>query len=198
MNWQDPDKEDITIYKVVSNLEEQYSIWPEYKETPLGWKDSGKVGPKAECLAYIKEVWTDMRPLSLRKKMEEMAKNPTYPPTLDSNRPEEKSLVARLCDGEHQVVAGLRPVRTVKLFKDAIDRDYVHVNFTGTMGGTELGVKLDRNLCDFSQADFENGKGSVHVEGGLTLDYVKVRCIADIDLSTLEGKGRLVKVEAIG
>jgi MbtH protein len=73
MSWHDPDKEDTTIYKVVLNHEEQYSIWPDYKEMPLGWKGAGKVGLKADCLAFIKEVWTDMRPLSLRKKMEEMA-----------------------------------------------------------------------------------------------------------------------------
>ena len=65
------EREDNTIYKVVVNHEEQYSIWPAEKENPLGWKDVGKVGPKPECLAYIKEVWMDMRPLSLRKKMEE-------------------------------------------------------------------------------------------------------------------------------
>ena len=65
------EQEDTTIYKVVVNYEEQYSIWPADREIPLGWKDVGKEGPKAECLAYIKEVWTDMRPLSLRKKMEE-------------------------------------------------------------------------------------------------------------------------------
>jgi MbtH protein len=79
MSLRDPDREDTTIYKVVVNHEEQYSIWPEYKGNPLGWKDVGKVGPKPECLAYISEVWTDMRPLSLRKKMEEMAKNPAPP-----------------------------------------------------------------------------------------------------------------------
>ena len=65
------DPEDNTIYKVVVNHEEQYSIWPADRENPLGWNDVGKAGTKAECLAYIKEVWTDMRPLSLRKKMEE-------------------------------------------------------------------------------------------------------------------------------
>ena len=65
--------EDTTIYTVVVNHEEQYSIWPVDREIPLGWRDVGKSGPKAECLAYIKEVWTDMRPLSLRKKMEEAA-----------------------------------------------------------------------------------------------------------------------------
>jgi hypothetical protein len=59
-----------------------------------------------------------------------------------------------------------------------------------------LGVRLDRPACDFSAANFEAGTGSVHVEGGLTFDYVKVRCIADIDLTSLEGVGRLVKVQA--
>ena len=67
------DKEDNTIYKVVVNHEEQYSIWPVDRENPLGWRDAGKTGPKSECLAYIKEVWTDMRRLSLRKKTEEKA-----------------------------------------------------------------------------------------------------------------------------
>ena len=65
------EKDDTTIYKVVVNHEEQYSIWPSHRDNPLGWRDTGKTGLKAECLAYIGEVWTDMRPLSLRKKMEE-------------------------------------------------------------------------------------------------------------------------------
>ena len=62
MSWED--SEDNTIYKVVVNHEEQYSIWPADRENPLGWNDAGKSGSKQECLAYIKEVWTDMRPLS--------------------------------------------------------------------------------------------------------------------------------------
>jgi len=65
------DTEDKSTYRVVVNDEEQYSIWPADRDPPLGWKDAGKTGLKAECLAYIQEVWTDMRPLSLRKKMEE-------------------------------------------------------------------------------------------------------------------------------
>ena len=64
------EQEDPTVYKVVVNHEEQYSIWPAEQENALGWKDAGKRGSKAECLAYIETVWTDMRPLSLRKKME--------------------------------------------------------------------------------------------------------------------------------
>lgn len=70
MSWDDED--DKTIYKVVVNHEEQYSIWPTARELPLGWKAVGKQGTKQECLDYIEEVWTDMRPLSLRKKMEEL------------------------------------------------------------------------------------------------------------------------------
>ena len=65
----DPDQ-DQTIYKVVLNHEEQYSIWPADRECPLGWREAGKSGTKDVCLAYINEVWTDMRPLSLRKQME--------------------------------------------------------------------------------------------------------------------------------
>ena len=59
--------EDVTVYKVVMNHEEQYSIWPVDRESPSGWRDIGKSGSKADCLAYIKDVWVDMRPLSLRQ-----------------------------------------------------------------------------------------------------------------------------------
>jgi uncharacterized protein YbdZ (MbtH family) len=195
MSLHDPDREDTTIYKVVVNHEEQYSIWPDYKEMPLGWKGVGKSGLKPDCLAYIKEVWTDMRPLSLRKKMEEMAKNPPPSPAPpDPNRPREKSLVEKLCEGDHRVEASLRPEQTAKALQERIDMGYVHIKFTETKGGTELGVRLDRETLDLSQADFENQTGAVHLEGGLTLDYVKVRCVADIDLKTLAGKGRLVRV----
>ncbi len=57
-------------YNVVFNHEEQYSIWPSDKEPPSGWQKSGFSGSKDECLANISEIWTDMRPLSLRKVMD--------------------------------------------------------------------------------------------------------------------------------
>jgi uncharacterized protein YbdZ (MbtH family) len=189
--------EDKTIYKVVVNHEEQYSIWPEYRENPLGWNDVGKSGPKAECLAYIKEVWTDMRPLSLRKKMEELARNPPPAPPADST-PQGPSLVDRLSTGDHRVEVSQRPEPSVKAFKDAIDNGYVRIKFTETQGGTELGFKVDKDASNVADANFEEGTGKVRVVGGLTLDYVKVRCIAEIDLKTLEGVGHLEKVEAAG
>jgi MbtH protein len=64
------DRDDTSTYRVVVNHEEQYSIWPADRELPPGWRDAGKQGLKTECLAHIKEVWTDMRPLSLRKQMD--------------------------------------------------------------------------------------------------------------------------------
>jgi MbtH protein len=68
------EREDTTTYKVVVNHEEQYSIWPAAKKNPPGWRDRGKAGSKIECLSYIKEVWIDMRPLSLRLEMERREK----------------------------------------------------------------------------------------------------------------------------
>jgi MbtH protein len=60
------EQEDATPYRVVVNAEEQYSLWPADRDLPLGWRDAGHSGSKADCLAYVKEHWTDMRPLSLR------------------------------------------------------------------------------------------------------------------------------------
>ena len=61
--------EQVATYKVVVNDEEQYSLWFSARENPCGWQDTGKSGTKQECLDYIREVWVDMRPLSLRKQM---------------------------------------------------------------------------------------------------------------------------------
>jgi uncharacterized protein YbdZ (MbtH family) len=199
MSWYDPDREDTTIYKVVVNHEEQYSIWPADRENPLGWRDAGKTGPKAECLEFVKEVWTDMRPLSLRKKMEEdarrRAENPEPEPEASADD-EPDDLVDRLAREQHPVEVGLRPDKTVEAFQECLNRGYVHIKFTGTRGGTELGVRLDTNACKLTEADFASGQGPVHLEGNLRLNYVDVRCIADIDLKSLSGSGRLERVAA--
>ena len=62
---------DTTTYKVVVNHEEQYSIWDASRENPLGWRDAGKSGTKQDCLEYVERVWTDMRPLSVRRQLEQ-------------------------------------------------------------------------------------------------------------------------------
>ncbi len=64
------DDQDTSIYRVVINKEEQYSIWPRDREIPCGWRDAGKEGQRDECLSHIELVWKDMRPLSLRRSMD--------------------------------------------------------------------------------------------------------------------------------
>jgi MbtH protein len=67
-------KDDSALYIVIVNDEEQYSIWPHRKVLPPGWRLAGKTGSKLECKAFIDEIWTDMRPLSLRRSMEKNVK----------------------------------------------------------------------------------------------------------------------------
>jgi len=100
-------------------------------------------------------------------------------------------LVQRLSEGQHPVEITIRPERTPKLLKDCLDRGYVHVKFTNTRGGTELGVRLDRSASQLD-ADFDAGAGRLKLVGDLTLNYVKVRCIADVDVATYQGQGCLV------
>jgi MbtH protein len=69
MSWDSPDAR----FNVVINHEEQYSIWPDYRKIPEGWRATDRQGTKEECLSYIESVWTDMRPLSLREAMQEQS-----------------------------------------------------------------------------------------------------------------------------
>ncbi len=104
-------------------------------------------------------------------------------------------LVERLAKGDHPIIASRSD--SAEELKQSIDRGYVLIKFTDTRGGTELGIRLDEEKTDLSGADFEKAKGSVHLEGGLILNYVRVRCIADIDLATLDGKGHLEIIEEV-
>jgi len=98
-------------------------------------------------------------------------------------------LVQRLSEGDHPIVT--QRADSAEELKQSIERGYVLIKFTDTRGGTELGVRLDDTLTDLSGADFDQATGTVHLAGNLTLNYVKVRCVADVDLATLEGKGHL-------
>lgn len=106
-------------------------------------------------------------------------------------------LVERLSQGEHPVAVG-GPKPSLEEFKKRVeDMGYVFIKFTGTRGGTDLGVRVDKAAVDLSKADFAQATGTAHVEGTLTLNYVKVRCVADINLATLEGTGHLVILEEV-
>jgi hypothetical protein len=106
-------------------------------------------------------------------------------------------LVQRLSEGDHPVTVGGPQPSLQELQKRATDMGYVCIKFTDTRGGTDLGVRVDKEATDLSQANFEQGTGTAHIEGTLTLNYVKVRCVADINLATLDGIGHLVILEEV-
>jgi len=100
-------------------------------------------------------------------------------------------LVQFLCQGKHPIEVALRPEKTTEAFKQCIDRGYVHIRFTDTRGGTELGVRLDPGHPSVNCGAPESIRGTVLLSGSLTLDYVPVRCHAEVDVLTLTGLGRL-------
>lgn len=102
------------------------------------------------------------------------------------------ALVQRLSQGTHHVVIGDSRPSVDELKKRLDEIGYVFLKFTETRGGTNIGIQVDKAATDTSSADFVQKTGIVHIEGTLTLDYVNVRCVADIDLSTLEGNGYLL------
>ncbi|MGY4927233.1 hypothetical protein [Streptomyces sp. 900105755] len=103
-------------------------------------------------------------------------------------------LTERLIASQPIVMGGAEPT-VEELRKRTGEMGYVLVKFTETRGGTELGFPLDREATDLSQADFDNGTGTVHLEGHLVLNDDRVRCIAEIDLASLTGTGRLALEE---
>lgn len=106
-------------------------------------------------------------------------------------------LVQQLAQGEHPVTVGGPNPSLAEFQKRLGDMGYVFIKFTATRGGTDLGVRVDKSATDLSHADFDQQTGIAHVEGTLTLNYVKVRCVADIDLATLDGTGHLVALEEV-
>lgn len=178
-------------YAVVRNDEEQYSIWLVGRPVPDGWYEVGVEGTKDECLAHIDRVWTDLRPRSVREHLARIAEQPAPEPdpaeTLADQGPD---LPTRL-QPEQQVRAVCRPDSSAAALRSALESGYVHLRFTETVGGTELGVAVDPRASDWAAADFSSGTGTVRVVGDLVLDFQPLRCFAEIDLSTLAGRGRV-------
>jgi len=102
-------------------------------------------------------------------------------------------LVQRLAQGAQPLNA--KRYASAAELQQAIERGYVLVKFTATQGGTELGLRLERDRCDLTQADFAQATGTVQLAGTLTLNYVKVRGHGQIDLATLDGTGHLEILE---
>jgi len=179
-------------YLVVLNDEEQYSIWPEGREIPLGWRAEGTAGTKDECLAHIEKIWTDMRPKSLRERLAAGLGTVETAPEEDEGDP----LVQRLSAGSHPVVvAGVGDrgdAEAIERFRQRMERGHVNVLFTGTRGGTELSLRFDPQSVDRSRCDFARRSGNLALAAELNLDGVDVRCEVDLSLAELAGTGRLV------
>ena len=105
-------------------------------------------------------------------------------------------LVERLAKGDHPVIVG-RGEDSPQELKQRIENGFVLIKFTDTQGGTELGVGLDPDATDVTGANFEAGTGPMHLVGYLTLNYVHVRCVADLDLATMKGNGHLEIIEEV-
>jgi uncharacterized protein YbdZ (MbtH family) len=206
---ENPFEDDSTNHLVIVNDEDQYSLWPIFRDVPDGWRQVF-TGTRQESLDWIEATWTDMRPRSLREQMDkdEIDQRPVevYPlddetsgGTADSLEAADdagqgivmNALVRQLCDGEHPVEVATYPEKSRQAFRECIDRGFVHIRFTDTRGGTELGVSLDPSITDVSTADFEAGTGVLTLGGSLRLDGVAVRCRARIDLRELQGEGHL-------
>ena len=103
-------------------------------------------------------------------------------------------LVQRLSEGKHEVVIGHRD-EPYEEIKQRVEDGYIHIKFTQTRGGTELGINVDLNSTNVRELDFSKRKGVLHIEGTTNLNYNQVRCVADIDLETRKGEGYLQVVE---
>lgn len=101
-------------------------------------------------------------------------------------------LVKTLSEKNHAIRAN-RTDKSIESFQKRIDSKYLHILFEET--GTEIGMKLDPDNCHFDKANFEKRTGKVHLEGALTLNYDKVKCITDISIRTMKGKGCLQLIE---
>jgi uncharacterized protein YbdZ (MbtH family) len=186
----DQQVDDGVVYRVVVNHEEQYSIWPEARELPLGWREAGKSGSKAECLAYIEEVWTDMRPLSLRQRMERLqGADPDASADEDAKSTDPRdNLVAWLSQGDHPVEAA---ALSAQHFLERIAAGHVNIRFADTRGGTELGISLTEGSGGPGASERAQKEGRALLTGTLTLNYQAVRLVAEVALDTLKGFGRL-------
>jgi len=98
-------------------------------------------------------------------------------------------LVEKLSNGTHPLKA--ERSKSAQELKRAIDDGYVLLKFTETQGGTELGVRLNKDRCKLNDADFAAGTGTIELCGTLVLNYNEVELVANLDLGTLEGRGSL-------
>jgi hypothetical protein len=100
-------------------------------------------------------------------------------------------LIERLRNGEHPVEVVLRPAPSRQALRDCVDRGVAHIKFTGTQGGTELSMDLALPGCELTALRTDDTSGRIRLVGDLSLNYVDIRCVADIDLESFAGVGHI-------
>lgn len=173
-------------YFVVINHEEQYSIWPD-DAPPEGWTVVAGPDSKDACLARIEELWTDMRPKSLREFMAQPEPEPEPQP--ETEAPLESDLPARLAVEQELHLELFEPYTRARA-AEVLAGEVAHLRFPGTRGGTLLAIKLD----DASRGQTLEGERA-RVSGTLELDFVACECAATIALSDGHGRGALRRLE---
>ena len=188
-------------YRVLVNTEGQHAIVSYKKGIPAGWADVGVRGKKRACQEYVRYIWTDMRPMSLRKEMRDIQRRwknleREHEQKLRDHKKKPNDsrdhLIPYLSEGLHQLEPVLNPEKSAKKLQEAVEQGYIQIKFTGTRGYTGLGINLDAEACSITEGDYRKGTGKVHLEGEAQLDFVRLRCIADVDISTLKGTGYII------
>lgn len=161
-----------TLYLVVFNHEEQYSVWPASRALPTGWTAEGFSGSQDECAGRIETLWTDLRPRSARQQIAELEQSPPAVPP-DAFETVAPSIVEQLCTRELQQVT-LRSL-------SGVSRGVAHVTFALT--GTELAMRV--------LPETAHEEATLTLVGELTLDFVPLRFQGRFDPLTLTGSGML-------
>lgn len=173
-------------YNVVVNSEEQYSIWPEKKSLPAGWNFVGFKGSKENCLDHIQVIWTDMRPLSLRKSLEKIGseKLKTVPTAKKGN------LVEALCQDQHIVLFD-SDILSFKDLEERLGEKFLYLYFPNTKGGTSIGMGVDHYSFE------KSGKNTnqVHILGHFSLDYTNIRCSISVEMGSMKALASMKKIE---
>lgn len=176
------------IHYVVVNDELQYSIWPT-PTPPAGWTIVGPAGTRDACLDRIEQLWTDMRPLSLREFMAAQADGGSIAQT-EAPLEDGPDLVSRL-GVEQELELELFGAPSLELLRERIEHGVVHIRFPGTRGATLLAVELDAD----SKRRAATGAlaGVLELVATLQLDFVDLQLKAQVEIETLRGRGQLVR-----
>ncbi len=173
-------------YLVVTNDEEQYSIWPCLKSVPAGWNFEGYSGPKQECLSYIESVWKDMRPLSLRKKMREREQLFDQLIKEAEKKPAKKlgpsSLVQFLTKQMHNFTLHANEKNEAN-FRSALKQGLFHIIIQNKEH--EICLRVDFEIVRKDELD--NDFKQISFKGLLEVDFVPLLCIGTIDQDTKKG-----------